>query len=980
MESSSREATTASSEEEYDHNYNHNHDDEQEPEQEQGQEHVTDQEPGQEADAGTRGEQDKLTRSELQSQRNRARYVVTELKHIAAGTRKTRPSLFGDGEAGRRAKKIIKRREAYSREWVEKALNQQLYLNTVAPSVGPMQQIPQYSKSARRTVEQDQDQDQNMSEQTIEDEDEDDLDLEKILIQQQQQPSQVRYADECTSCVMQGLACSGHKPICSQCYYSSAKVTTSLSKNVTGSSSSPSKQPKALPSPCSYPIKATPLVPERVYKALAGQTREWQEDTRKERLNKRSMAKAIQEITMVKDIDQDVGWMLPHGMRPRMDRNPAAMVDYRLKSRSLENQRLKRQLKTGKLPSGELEKFARIFRNGEEPDATKRRRLGPHASGDWGVADQDTNTNKGSESSETSRGAKNTWIERRLLLSDDDLDLDTMSTETPKTDRRKSERRFKTMNAFRFTADDSLFRVRDGADTRAGNDFSDYLSLNPVASETFEEMNAKEHFNYISKKTIKNVKRALALGSAMAEEEQEPEVEEEREREEEKEEEEEEEEENARRHQVELSKPEIVEVDLGDVKVRRKIKTQKRFTNAKRKHISGDPQTGIGAPEYMERVSETFRPWVAKEDEIIPPSSCDIPETSFLQAIHFYTSYYYTHVNPCPDVFEAMDLTSHIAMGMLIQEVIADFAFKMGKTSQLEDIEVKREKISFARNGAKWRKAVATKMRHENIRRGTGSNNNDSNLRSRGRNSSSQYDIDRELAALRELPPSENVSLRRLVNSYTIKDDATTDISSSSEDEQQSDRHTSDPFDPQTDEYQMQGESSDASADEADGTKDTSDDDENDDMDQDDDIDQDHFLSDDGNSHVQGAEALSPFLTTPDSAELGTNAGHSAVEDGIKNISDDEDELVGPEDGDDEFSDAIDQYDVYEEQSQSVVTTLSNTRLGAMFGRGDGMDEEDESESSDHGGGIISQVVLDDSSSDDDENIGRGSDEDDAEE
>ncbi|KAG0253900.1 hypothetical protein BG011_006101 [Mortierella polycephala] len=966
MESSSREVATASSEKEYDRNHNHNHVDEQEPEQEQGQEHVTDQGPGKEADTGTGSGQDKLARSKLQSQRNRARRVVNRLKHIAKGIRKAHPSLFGGGKADRKARMIIKRREAYNAEWIEKTITQQLYLNTVAPSDGPMQQIPQYTKSARRTVEQDQD----MSEPTIADEEEDDLDLEKILIQQQQQPNQVRYADECTSCVMQGLACSGHKPICSQCYYSSAKATASFSRNVTGSLLSSSKQPKPLPSSCSYPIEATPLIPERVYKALAGQTREWQEDTRKDRLNKRSMAKAIQEMTMVKDTDQDAGWMLPHGMPPRMDRNPAAMVDYRLKSRSLENQRIKRQLKAGKLPSGELEEFARIFGNGEEPepDATKRRKLGPHASGDWGVADQGTITNKGGEPSESSLGTKKTWIERRLLLGDDDLDLDNMGSETPKTDRRKSERRFKTMDAFGFTADDSLIRVGDGADVRAENELSDYLSLNPVAWETFKEMNARVHFNDISKKTVKDIKRTLALGSAMVREEQESEEENGREREED-EEGEGEGEENARRHQVELSKPEIVEVDLGDVKVRRKIKTQKRFIGAKRKHISGDPQTGTDAPEYMEQISETFRPWIAKEDETILPSSCDIPETSFLQAIHFYTSYYYTHINPCPDVFEAMDLTSHIAMGMLVQEVIADFAFKMGKTSQLEDIEVKKEKMSFARNETEWKKAAAAKMRQENIRRGSNVNDNDIDLRSRGSSDSGQHDIAQGLAALRKSQTSKNVSFRKLVNSYTAKDDATVGISSPSEDEQQPDRRTSDPLDPQMDEHQIQGELSGAS-----------DDDENSDKDQGDSIDQDDFLGDDGNIHVLGAEALSPFLTTSDSMELGTKAGHFVVKDDVKNISDDEDELVGSVDGDDEFADALDQYDVYEEQSQSVVTTLSNTRLGAMFGRGGDMDEVDESESSDQGEGIISQVVLDDSSSDDDGNIGGGSDEDDAEE
>ncbi|KAF9551872.1 hypothetical protein EC957_004196 [Mortierella hygrophila] len=108
--------------------------------------------------------------------------------------------------------------------------------------------------------------------------------------------------------------------------------------------------------------------------------------------------------------------------------------------------------------------------------------------------------------------------------------------------------------------------------------------------------------------------------------------------------------------------------------------------------------------KYKEQIANTFRPWVAQKDEKVIPSACDPPDTSLLQALHYYTSYYYTHVSPSPDMFEAMDMTSHIALGMIVQEVISDFAFKLGKDSQLEDIQVKVDKLVAAQYGDKWDK------------------------------------------------------------------------------------------------------------------------------------------------------------------------------------------------------------------------------------------------------------------------------------
>ncbi|KAF9922672.1 hypothetical protein FBU30_007219 [Linnemannia zychae] len=89
--------------------------------------------------------------------------------------------------------------------------------------------------------------------------------------------------------------------------------------------------------------------------------------------------------------------------------------------------------------------------------------------------------------------------------------------------------------------------------------------------------------------------------------------------------------------------------------------------------------------EHKEMIANTYRPWISQKNEKVPLSTCGPPETDLLRAIHFYTSYYYTHVCPSPDIFESMDITSHIAIGMIIQELISDYAYKLGKEYQVCD-------------------------------------------------------------------------------------------------------------------------------------------------------------------------------------------------------------------------------------------------------------------------------------------------------
>ncbi|KAG0287471.1 hypothetical protein BGZ96_008588 [Linnemannia gamsii] len=64
-------------------------------------------------------------------------------------------------------------------------------------------------------------------------------------------------------------------------------------------------------------------------------------------------------------------------------------------------------------------------------------------------------------------------------------------------------------------------------------------------------------------------------------------------------------------------------------------------------------------PKYKQQIASTFRPWVAQKDEKV-------------------------HLSVC------------------VQEIISDFAYKLGRDSQLEDIQVKVDKLVAAQHGDKW--------------------------------------------------------------------------------------------------------------------------------------------------------------------------------------------------------------------------------------------------------------------------------------
>ncbi|KAG0267321.1 hypothetical protein DFQ27_008881 [Actinomortierella ambigua] len=93
--------------------------------------------------------------------------------------------------------------------------------------------------------------------------------------------------------------------------------------------------------------------------------------------------------------------------------------------------------------------------------------------------------------------------------------------------------------------------------------------------------------------------------------------------------------------------------------------------------------------------AKTWKPWDTIDDSEIGPSLCPPPEDSLLRALHHYTTYYFTYILPSPDIFESLDLTSQIALGMILQEVVAEFAIKLGRQGQLEDREVQKLRLDY---------------------------------------------------------------------------------------------------------------------------------------------------------------------------------------------------------------------------------------------------------------------------------------------
>ncbi|KAF9110018.1 hypothetical protein BGX27_006879 [Mortierella sp. AM989] len=548
-----------------------------------------------------------------------------------------------------------------SKSEIDALVLRESYLNTVAPNHDDVQNIPvmQHLNSTTDTAKLSRSR-------------------RRMLVREMANQAggsdaqEVRYSKQCTSCMLQGFECSGHKPICSQCYYSSSRTTLSLSRNV-----SPTGDP--IPSSCSYPVEGKPLIPGHVFRSLRDQVEEESNVAKDKRLPMEDIQKAIKKLSVAKDESKDVGWKVSFRGNPLMDKNPATDVDYLIKSdpttafKAYNHLKIRDALKTDDQRSVQVDGSKDKVGEGETAS------VGHLA------------TEKPKDALQ--KRFKTKWIEHALLEEDGQTENDTL-------DGKDLRRKPGPVLAHALTGNEPLirFNLGDGSTDRRGRREQALLAFGRSSREALIEENNRSGFgeaNKLLRRTsakVRNAEKSLSgkwdvgnhpgtsstTASAMTGTEAE----------------ENSDAESAIGEQLPTSKDDVIELDIGGMKIKRNV----RLAKVRKDHIGKK----VKMPAYRKRIAKTFRPWIARKKEKVIPTACDIPETSFLQAIHFYASYYYTHAYPCPDVFEAMDLTSHIALGMIIQEIISDFAFKLGKESQLEDIEVKREKLIFAKNLAEW--------------------------------------------------------------------------------------------------------------------------------------------------------------------------------------------------------------------------------------------------------------------------------------
>ncbi|KAG0055725.1 hypothetical protein BGZ83_007597 [Gryganskiella cystojenkinii] len=575
----------------------------------------------------------------------------------------------------------------------------------------------------------------------------------------------VRYSKSCTACLTQGFQCSGHKPICSQCYNSSSRYAGSLRQkqhqlqhqqqlNLVGGKNSKhngkgthsnaigfsrldgqdtllSDQSGSIGTTailtCSYPVEGTPLLPSYLFKNLT------MKDNTKPRLNpldhfgrnfdQKRLAKAVQELTMVPikdkpeakshhrqrasaDKDQDfenedghdhdsdvkqeekneddlTRWEFHYDAVPTIDRNPASAVDYLLQG----------QMRLDKLHSKSdrwtYKRFLKSYRNNKQVE-TEEDNLDPIL-----ASDQESESENGEErdrESEEERGKKSkasrarvgNWIYDRILANeeDDDSSSNTALTSTAAKEKTNQPPQVTLMTKWMpTTGEDSAISFSDKNPTRGRLPYKQRLvrdrlvvGLSRENQETLLEESTSAAFRdetSLRKSTATGVRNNEVWSGIES------------------------------KTRVEIDQEMIKSApELFPTRASKERNRWKRdFKVRKKAGLASDK-----VPKYRKRMFKTFRPWVADKDDWVIPSACDIPETSFLQALHYYASYYYTHTHPCPDVFEAMDLTSHIALGMIIQETISDFAFKLGKEGQMEDLEVHQAKEAFESEERKRRR------------------------------------------------------------------------------------------------------------------------------------------------------------------------------------------------------------------------------------------------------------------------------------
>ncbi|KAG0203639.1 hypothetical protein BGX28_004126 [Mortierella sp. GBA30] len=633
-----------------------------------------------------------------------------------------------------------------TKEKLEDLILRQTFVSTVAPSRKEVQRMPKplyLSEASYGNPVKDLESPEQKSER-----------LAKARSKRQpHQDDDLLFASQCTSCIIQGLKCSGHKPICSQCFHSSSTSTVSFSSKTADQSSMRPLPSDTTPEFCSYPVQGDLLIPASTYKELKSNIPErfQRADTKGEPLDRSDIAEAIPLITAIRDQELE-GWVVRMTDKASkgytkylLDRNPAAKADYMLKTwypklaqeaqpypssknlgRAIQWNRVRKRLQHD--PDNK-QRFVEAIR-GSDQDA-------PHGIiDDWKVVDQRSVFRPPTtDSKDADEHAKKTWIGRTLHERSKDLpdmlkserDRESRTVLESKRRRRKPRRknketsgawtereniedhgvgketgeeaekeddgvprrRFSRISASRFSnnvnermgfdvrnpqaliGDKSLYRFTEG---KQSAEYASALGLDKTIQDTIFAENQRKDLSFRGAVALKRTKmhiKDLGWSSKMRR--------------------------NASTRVKD--KPLAVEVEVDGIRARRPIKV---FKDTYWKMSEGSPQ-------HKTRV-KTSRPWIAEKDEKILPSVCDVPETSFMDAIHFYASYFYTHVHPCPDIFEALDLPSQLALGMIVQEVISDFAFQLGKESQLDDMEVKREKLEFAKNNAEWQQYCTAKM------------------------------------------------------------------------------------------------------------------------------------------------------------------------------------------------------------------------------------------------------------------------------
>jgi len=142
-----------------------------------------------------------------------------------------------------------------------------------------------------------------------------------------------RTSKKCTSCLMQGLDCSGDRPICSQCYSSTARFTSVIASSSSASSLSTCSTPFSRGS-CTYPVEAVPLIPTELVQSMRPTLDRLGEGPYAKQLPIKSSLEVARRLTVARDESKDVDWWVGYRAKPALDKNPAAGVDSLFKANS----------------------------------------------------------------------------------------------------------------------------------------------------------------------------------------------------------------------------------------------------------------------------------------------------------------------------------------------------------------------------------------------------------------------------------------------------------------------------------------------------------------------------------------------------------------------------------------------------------------------------------------------------------------------